>query len=533
MLFIPTIFTIWGLYSAWKENFNFFDGVTRTIRTFYGFIYTYFSYQYFYATHNENDRDFEEQEKKQHLKCAQRILELCLKQGGIYIKLGQYAASNNHIYPKEWTDTLKILQDKSATRTYDVIENIFFEEFGQNTWQVFEIFEKDAIASASIAQVHRAMTKEGEKVAVKIQFPEIKKRFVIDMFSHKFLLIALAYLKPNLDVRWTTPVIHGVLKQELDFLNEGKNSEKAALGFEGNLDYYIPKVYWNLTSDRVLVTEWIDGAKVTDVKKLKEMGLSNKDVMNKTMNLFAHQIFNTGFVHADPHPGNIIVRKHPTKPKQAQIVLLDHGLYKTINESTRLLYCHFYRGFVTNNFEEIKKASLDVGIEDWKTFAFIVFMRPIDLEFFNSLGISSKDALALMKDKSKLFTEFKRISKQNSNRFMLVFQKMPEEILLILRNNNILRSVNRELGDPVNRFVVFGENSIKELAKSNENNSFLFRKIQWVYYEWNLNSFKFFMWFENKIFKFLYLIGYVNYKISSEGINPEIFEELPFNQDMK
>lgn len=527
-------------YAAYENNFNVFDALIRTGRTGWAGLVTTLEYKWFFATHDDNDPGYDAAEKQQHLRAAQRVLEVCKAQGGLYIKLGQYAAANNHIYPKEWTETLRVLQDQAPSREFAVVEEIFKQEFGKHPDEMFAKFDHAPIAAASIAQVHEAVTHEGEHVAVKLQYPEIRDRFVIDMFSHDVVLQALAYFFPKLDVTWAGPELKSVLAQELDFINEARNSERAKSYFDKSGDYYIPQVDWKYTTGRILTTEWIDGVKITDTKRLKSMGLNAKEAMTKLTTCLAEQLFITGFVHADPHPGNIFIRKHPTKKGTSQIVLLDHGLYKEVPDRVRTFYCRIYRGFVTGHYDEIRDACSEIGIDDWRLLGFIIFMRPLDMTFFTDEGVSIADAHNMMKDKKKLQQFFQKATQEHMDEVMKVIQAIPREFLLILRNNNIIRSINRELGSPVNRFSLFGRQAIIGLRdKGSQDEGWFKRYFDFVYYELAIKRLEASMWLEAFYFKMLYAFGQTNIEITIDGIDEAAlaqelgtFEDLPAGLSM-
>lgn len=520
--------------AAYQHDFNFFDALVRSGRTAWAGIVTTAEYKWFYMQHPETEAGYVEAEKLQHKRAAERVLQVCLTQGGLYIKLGQYAAANNHIYPREWTETLRVLQDQAARRDFAVVEEIFQQEFGKSPKELFKEFEEEPIAAASIAQVHRAVTHEGERVAVKLQYPEIRDRFVIDMFSHAATLKALAFFFPKLDMTWAGPELEQVLKQELDFDNEAKNSERASRELCSNPNYYIPTVNWNLSSSRIMTTEWIDGVKITDVAGLNKLGISPKEAMTKLTTCLAEQLFLTGFVHADPHPGNVFIRRNPKNKKQSQVVLLDHGLYKEVPDHVRTFYCRIYRGFVTGHYNEIKEACTEVGIKDWKGMAFIVFMRPLDMEFFTDEGATLADAYEMMKDKKKLQAFMQKVMSNHMDEVMELIRQIPREFLLILRNNNLIRSINRELGAPVNRFTLFGRQAIRGLRDARHVQPWYRRYSEFLYYEFALRRLELQMWFEAFYFRMMYSLGVFQIDMSNDGPDLEdTFEDMPTGLTMK
>lgn len=139
------------------------------------------------------------------------------------------------------------------TRKKDEILKLFIEEFGKPHTEIFEEFDENAIAAASIAQVFKAKTLEGEEVAVKVQYIDLKDRFIGDVATIKFLLKVASFVHPNFDFQWVLNELRDTLEQELDFITEGKNSEKCASDLSQFYFAYVPKVYWNLSTSVCLI----------------------------------------------------------------------------------------------------------------------------------------------------------------------------------------------------------------------------------------------------------------------------------------
>lgn len=309
------------------------------------------------------------------------MLEGCLKNGGLYIKIGQGVAAINHILPIEYTDTLKLLEDSCLERKYDEVNRLFIEDFGDTPDNLFAEFNRQPIAAASLAQVFRAKTKDGNDVAVKVQYIDLQKRFRGDIGTILFLQDMIAFIHKNYNFGWIIRDLKKSLQMELDFVNEAANAERCAKDLEKFRYIHIPKIYYELSEKRVLTAEFIDKAcKISDMQSLKKMKVNLKDVDKKLFEVFAYQIFTSGFVHADPHPGNVFVRKDHGK---IQLVLLDHGLYETISEDIRNDLCCFWEAIVLRDYNKMRIYSDKLNVSDHKRFAEILLQKPLEVNKFS------------------------------------------------------------------------------------------------------------------------------------------------------
>src|SRR3990167_5337149 len=179
--------------------------------------------------------------------------------------------------------------------------------------------------------------------------------------THHALLYCLKTFFPGFDFTFAGTEMEEALSKELDFMHEANNSERAAAKLTVK-NVYIPKVYHKLTSKRVLTCEFIDGCKITDVERIKEMGFSIKDVTKSMLEAFSEQIFVSGFVHADPHPGNVFVRKNPLSPKNYHVVILDHGLYRELDEELRITWCHLWKAMIEKDNSKIEYYGEQMGV---------------------------------------------------------------------------------------------------------------------------------------------------------------------------
>lgn len=417
-----------------------------------------------------------------HKRSAERLLKLALSNGGLFIKGGQYVASMNHMLPKEYTSTLSVLQDTAPWRDYETINRIFLQDLGVPISQLFSFFAKEPIAAASLAQVHYAVTKDGQEVAVKIQYPELRDRFEGDMTSVDLMMRLAAFFFPKFDFAWMNEEMRTYLSTELDFVHEGMNGEKARANMQHDPvlwdKVHVPNIFWDMTSKRILVAEYIHGVKITDVDGLKSMHVSPYKAVELMIRLLSDQIYNQGFVHCDPHPGNIFVRHHPTRKGDFQIVLLDHGLYREISEEVRYNYAGFWKAAILKDDKEAAYFAKQMGIDEWHLFAMMVLMRSYEGA---TKGLGSRMKLEDIKRLQKLATE-------QMDKFMLVLRQMPRELILIIRNHNLMRATNHhifvqeEAGIPPNRFVIMARAALRgltDLDKKRNGDGFL-NNLKWL-----------------------------------------------------
>jgi aarF domain-containing kinase len=195
---------------------------------------------------------------------------------------------------------MKVLLDDAPYSPYSEVKRIIMDELGAPPEELFCSFEEQPIASASIAQVHRAILSDGTPIAVKIQKPEIPLQIEWDLRVHTLLMKFFEW-SFDLPISWAGAFVQDHLRQEIDFVREANNARicAKAIADEPRLanNVHVPCVFDKYSSKKVLTCEWMDGKRLTDIDELKAIGYNMTEIMRVMVDLFAHQIFVTGFVH--------------------------------------------------------------------------------------------------------------------------------------------------------------------------------------------------------------------------------------------
>ncbi|KAI9487292.1 MAG: ABC1 family-domain-containing protein [Benjaminiella poitrasii] len=432
--------------------------LTRNVRTFYNGIALAIDYKVNFRPGHTKEQAMKIEQL--HERTANRVFDVFESNAGLYIKVGQVIGTQAAILPAAYQRRARRLFDSAPAVPYESVERVFREDFdGHHPDEVFAEFDKIPIASASIAQVHKARLKNGDLVAVKIQKPAIRQQIDWDLAAFR-LLLELYERIFDLPLSWSSNYIEEHMRMEADFIIEANNAKKAwkHLQEEKTLKnkVYVPKVYDEYSSERVLVCEWIDGIQLTDTKALKKNGIDYVAAMKTSIEVFASQIFRSGFVHGDPHPGNVLVRKNPNNKKQVQVVLIDHGLYIQEAEKFRLEYCQLWEALFMLDVPKMSKICKEWGIYDATMFATITLQRP-----FSGKKAVHIDQKVDMKDMYELQVHMKERIKN----FLQDQALFPRELIFISRNMNIVRANNKAVGSPINRINIMARWAVLGLSK--------------------------------------------------------------------
>jgi predicted unusual protein kinase regulating ubiquinone biosynthesis (AarF/ABC1/UbiB family) len=259
---------------------------------------------------------------------AQNIYDAAVDLRGLILKGCQFLGTRADVLPREYVDTLSKLQDRVPPKSFGVVRRVVENELGCEISDLFEFFSPKPLASASLAQVHEATLRDGRPVAVKVQYPEIEALIRGDLANLRFLFGAVSWLERDFDPSPLIDELATYVPRELNFVNEGRNAEQIARFFANRDDIAVPRIHWEFTTRRVLVMEYVDGIKISDVDALRAAGIDPDQVARILIEAYCVQILVHGFFHADPHPGNLLVQRLPDG--SPRLVMLDFGLAKDL-----------------------------------------------------------------------------------------------------------------------------------------------------------------------------------------------------------
>ena len=266
----------------------------------------------------------------QHTRAAEGLYRLAIDLKGLYIKSGQFIGTRSDIVPAPYAKSLSRLQDSVPPRPVAEVRSTIEHEFGAPLEQLFATFDETPLAAASLAQVHRATLADGREVVVKVQYPEVGALVRLDIRNLRTLVGIVARREPNFDYRAIVNEIGSQIPLELDFVREAEMTRRVRANLAALPEITVPKVVDGLVSGRVLVTEYIHGARLLDNARLAAMDIDRSRLAQTIAGAYGHQILVDGLFQADPHPGNILVLAG------GGVALLDFGLTKELPEEFRL-----------------------------------------------------------------------------------------------------------------------------------------------------------------------------------------------------
>jgi ubiquinone biosynthesis protein len=378
-----------------------------------------------HAISKKGSERFEKLTRPQRLRMAFEEL------GPTYIKLAQALSTRPDLVPADIATELAKLQDEVPPFSFDEVKNVVEAEFGKPPAEIFDELDQQPLASASIGQVHKARLKDGEAVAVKFQRPGIQKVIEVDLE----IMLHLATLAENhikeFEIHRPVKIVQEfarTLEKELDYNIEASYTERIGRQFLDHPFVYIPLVFREFTTSRVLTTELIDGIKISKIEKLEAAGLDKKVIADRIVALVLRQAFDHGFFHADPHPGNIFVLAENV------ICMVDFGMMGIVDRATREGFIDLIDSVVHQH--EVKATQVLLRLTEWEEQPDV---RALEREFADFMGRHLYKPLKDM-EVGKLLQDLIELTV----RFRL---RIPPDIFLMIKALSAVEAVGRAL-DP-------------------------------------------------------------------------------------
>lgn len=366
--------------------------------------------------------------------------------GPTFIKLGQMLSTRPDLIPPAYIAEFQKLQHSVSTFPSRAAIETIETELGQPLTSVFSAFEEQPLAAASIAQVHRAVTRQGETVVVKVQRPGIRSVISQDMEILATLAHMLKRRFPENEVWDPVAIIEEFrswIFKELDFLQEARNADRFLINFKEDQTVYVPKVYWPLTSSKILTMAHVAGISVTDIDRLVQAGLDPKAVARNGACAFLKQVFFDGFFHGDPHPGNLRVLPGNV------IAPLDYGLMGRLDDDLQNQVGSLLQGIVNRDIDRIERAlrnmqSIDEGVNTGD------FRRDLTafIDRYYQVPLFKLNAEQIFREGIELFARH-RI-------------RLPRDLYLMVKSLIVIETIGRQL-DPAFDLVSLARPYVKKI----------------------------------------------------------------------
>ncbi|XP_010263230.1 PREDICTED: uncharacterized protein LOC104601555 isoform X2 [Nelumbo nucifera] len=425
--------------------------------------------------------------ERAHERNAKRVLSLIIELEGLWVKLGQYLSTRADVLPEAYIRFLKQLQDSLPPRPLQEVCRTIEKELGKPMVDLFSYFVETPLATASIAQVHRATLDNGREVVVKVQHEGIKTIILEDLKNAKSIVDWIAWAEPQYDFN---PMIDEWCKEapkELDFNHEAENTRTVSKNLscknkhdnttsENHVDVLIPEVIQS--SEKVLILEYMDGIRLNDHEALEALGVHKQRLVEEITRAYAHQIYVDGFFNGDPHPGNFLVSKDPPH----RPILLDFGLTKSISSSMKLALAKMFLAAAEGDLVALLSAFAEMGlrlrldIPEQAMEVTSVFFRTSTPA---SEAIENMKSLAEQRTKNmKVIQEKMKLDKKEAKRFNPV-DAFPGDAVIFARVLNLLRGLSSSMNVRIVYFDImrpFAESVLQgNIKKGPAINS------QWIY----------------------------------------------------
>jgi ubiquinone biosynthesis protein len=354
--------------------------------------------------------------------------------GPTFVKLCQVLSNRPDILPEELITELQKLQSNVPPFPTEEAIAVIEQETGKKIEELFSYFENDVLGSASIGQVHRARLVSGEEVVVKVQRPGVREQIQSDLQILKDLVqFADGYFQKQgiLNAGDIVDQFEKTMAKELQYLTEARAMDQFRNFYKNNTTFYVPKPYREISTDKVLVIEFVAGCKITDVEKLQEWGLKPTDIADRGLDIYLTQIFEFGYFHADPHPGNVLVQE------SGRIVLIDFGMVGKMLPKDKFAFAGVYVAMANHDPAAMANSLRSLAIEhDIKD------MRVLEMELNDLI----EDFAYLDVDESSIAEVSQRLQSIIYKNKMAV----PAGVFLIFRAFAILEGIGKTIHPKIN-----------------------------------------------------------------------------------
>ena len=384
---------------------------------------------------------------------AERLRMAFSELGPSFIKFAQMLSTRPDLITPEYADEFKKLQDKVPPFSPEKSRQIIESEFNVTLSTIFSEFQNNPVAAASIAQVHNATLKSGEKVIVKVQRPDI--RVIIETDISILGIVGRLMLKYIPESRLFDPEgivneFSRIIKKELDFIAEAKNAQRFKRNFTDNKNIHIPAVFTDYLSSKVIVMERIEGVRIDDIEGIESMGVDRRELAMRGVDAYFKMIFEDGFFHADPHPGNIFVMS------DGIIGLMDFGIVGWLTPDLIDNLARAFLALLNRNFDQLIELYIDFGL----------ISDEIDIEKFKREFKS--DLVYLLEPLYDLNISEVNFPEYLETMTLLVVKhgiKVPSDLLLVNRTILIVDNIGRQL-DPEFNLITAAEPYAAQLIKN-------------------------------------------------------------------
>lgn len=295
-------------------------------------------------------------------KRAHWLLEQILFHGTTFIKLAQILSTRADLIPLVYMKELARLQDEVPPFDNELAFEIIKNELSRPLTSIFSEIDTNPIASASLGQVYQAkLLDTNTEVIIKVQRPNLKQLIDEDIFILKTIareIVKYPALARGNDYVGLLDEFHRVINEEIDYIKEGKHCDIFRKNFKGYYQIYVPKVYWQYTTRRVITLEHIKGFKVTETRMIKKAGFSLREITKEGCNVYLKQLLSDGFFHADPHPGNLRIME------DGRLAFFDFGMVGWVSKETQTKLVNVILQLINRDYKEVVNGFIDLGILD-------------------------------------------------------------------------------------------------------------------------------------------------------------------------